>query len=224
MRYKTIFGLACCLAIHSAASAQRVPFQTVQPGLKPAETANYPPSLYQMNGVSKSLNLSQDQITNLNKLTEQTQAQYRDNYNKLGTLDQNDRMARTRDLNRQYYGDWNKGATSIFNDTQMNRYQQLNYQYNGFNSFYDPAVQKQLGLTRDQLKSLNEHSNWSNQQLQEINGIGATDPTKGTQMYQDYWKQHQDRLGNYLTTDQQRNWQKMTGETYGFQPSFAPKR
>lgn len=177
-----------------------------------------------MNGVSKSLNLTQDQITNLNKVTDQTQAQYRDNYNKLKTLDQNDREARTRELNRQYYGDWNKGASSILNATQMNRYQQLNYQYGGFNTFHDPAIQKQLNLTPDQIKNLNEHSNWSNQQLQEINGIGTNDPTKGTQLYQDYWKQHQERLGNYLTSDQQRAWQKMTGEPYEFQPNFTPKR
>jgi hypothetical protein len=231
MRLKSLFGLACGLAITTTVSAQTRPPTTAPGSVKPqvgaaqpAQTNPYPPALYRMNDVSKSMNLTQDQVANLNKLTDQTQAQYRDNYNKLSTLNDADRAARAQELNRQYYGDWNKGASSIFNDSQMSRYQQLNYQYGGFNTLYDPSVQKQLNLSPDQIRNLNEHTNWSNQQLQEINGIGNTDPTKGTQMYQDYWKQHQERFGKYLNSEQQRTWQQMTGEPYGFQPNFTPRR
>jgi hypothetical protein len=231
MRFKSIFGLACSLAITTTVSAQTRPPTTApgtaQPQVRPGQTAPtnpYPPELYRMSDVSKSMNLTQDQLTNLNKLTDQTQAKYRDNYNKLGTLNDADRAARAQELNRQYYGDWNKGASGIFNEDQMNRYQQLNFQYGGFNTLNDPAVQKQLNLTPDQIKNLNEHTNWRNQQLQEINGIGVNDPTKGTQMYQDYWKQHQERFGKYLNSEQQKTWQQMTGEPYGFQPYFSTKR
>ena len=177
-----------------------------------------------MNDVSKSMNLTQTQIGSLNKLTDQTQAQYRDNYDKLSTFNVADRAARSQELDRKYNGDWNKGASDIFNDDQRSRYQQLNYQYGGFNSLYDPDFQTQLSLTPDQITNLNEHRTWSNQQLQEINGIGATDATKGTQMYRDYWKQHQERFNKYLTPGQQKIWAQKTGEPYAFQPGFTPIR
>ena len=85
-----------------------------------------------MNDVSKSLNLTPDQINNLNQLTNQTQAKYRDQYSKLNGLNTSDRAARVRELNGQYNSAWNKGASGILNKNQLSRYQQLNYQYGGF--------------------------------------------------------------------------------------------
>ena len=128
------------------------------------------------------------------------------------------------ELNRQYYGDWSKGAGSVFNDAQRARYQQLNYQYGGFNSFYDPAVQKQLNLTADQQRNLRAQWDWSDQQLQDINRVGATDPTKGTQMYRDYWTQRQERVNQFLTPDQQKEWRSIVGDPYTFRPNFTPAR
>jgi hypothetical protein len=173
-----------------------------------------------MNDVSKSLNLTADQVTKLNKLTEDTQARYRDDYGKLGTLKDADRFTRMQELNRQYYTDWNKGARDIFNDTQRTRYQQVNYQYGGFDVLYDPDVQKRLNLTADQIRDLRTHWDWNNQQLQDINRLGVTDPTKGTQAYKDYWTTRQERFNKFLTADQQKAWRELTGEPYTFQPNF----
>lgn len=217
MRRHSALGSACVLALAAA-----LPAQPDRPA--PAATNPYPPALYQMPDVGKSLNLTQDQITRLNKLTEQTQAAYRDDYGKLGTLADADRFTRTQELNRRYYADWAKGAGDIFNDTQRSRYQQLNYQYGGFGSLYDPDVQKRLNLTADQQKALREQWDWSNQQLQDINRTGAADATKGAQMYNDYWKARQGRFDKFLTADQRKAWSEMTGDPYAFQPSFTPRR
>jgi hypothetical protein len=224
MRFKYLLGVTCGFAVANAASAQKQPPpQSPQPQIN-RSAQQYPPALYQMNDVSKSLNLTQEQMGNLNKVSEQTRAQYRDNYNKLNTLNGNERFAREQELNRQYYGDWNKGARSVFNDNQWNRYQQLNYQHDGFNALYDPNIQKRLNLTSEQARRLDEQRAWSQQQMEEINRTGATDATKGSQMYRDYWKQHDERFNKYLTPDQQKLWQEMTGERYEFQPTFAPSR
>jgi hypothetical protein len=217
--YKFLYGTVAGLALANAISAE-----PPQPGkIQPAPTTAYPTSLYRMNDVSKSLNLTPDQTTKLNKLTDQTQTHYRDDYAKLGTLNDADRFTRTQELNRQYNTDWNKGAGDIFNDTQRGRYQQFNYQYGGFNTLYDPDVQKRLNLTPAQVKDLRTHSDWSNQQVQDINRLGATDATKGTQAYRDYWTQHQERFNKFLTADQQKGWREMSGEPYAFQPNFTPQ-
>jgi hypothetical protein len=215
MRFATSLGLVCALALAASVSAQPNP---------PAATTPYPIALYQMNDISKSLNLTAEQISNLNKLTEQTQAKYRDDYAKLSALKEAERFNRMQELNRQYYADWTKGAGSVFNDTQRTRYQQLGYQYGGFGTFYDPDVQKRLNLTADQQKALRDQWDWSNQQLQEIYRTGATDATKGTQMYNDYWKARQARLDKFLTADQQKAWRDLTGDPYTFQPTFTPRR
>jgi len=211
-----MISLACGLVLTTSTFAQNA-----QPLPRNTQPNPYPPPLYQMNDVSKSLNLTPEQTTRLNTLTDQIQTQYRDKYTGLNSLNEADRAARAQELNRQYANDWNKGARGIFNENQLNRYQQLNNQYGGFNTLYDPEVQKRLNLTQDQITNLREQANWNNQQWQEINRLGATDPTKATQMYKDYWTQRQERFNKYLTPQQQRTWNEMIGEPYTFQPTFT---
>jgi len=208
--------------IFSFALATSANAQNAQPNkAQPAANNLFPTPLYQMPDVSKSLNLTQDQVTKLNKVTEDTQARYRDGYGQLGSLKDADRFARTQELNRQYYTDWNKGARDIFNDTQRSRYQQYNYQYGGFNTLYDPDVQKRLNLTPDQVQNLRTHWDWNNQQLQDVTRLGTTDATKGSQAYRDYWTARQERFNKFLTADQQKAWRELTGEPYTFQPNFG---
>jgi len=215
------FGLVLGLSLAASLSAQ----PAAQPDKAPATpTYTYPTPLYRMNDVGKSLNLTPEQVTNLNKLTDATQTRYRDDYAKLGTLNDADRFTRMQELNQKYYADWNKGAQDVFNDTQRTRYQQLNYQYGGFGTLYDPDVQKQLNLTAEQQKNLRAQWDWSNQQMADINRVGATDATKGAQMYRDYWTARQERMNKYLTPEQQKAWTKMAGDTYTFQPAFTPQR
>lgn len=226
MSLKYVLGTVGGLALAAVVIAQTPPpgpKSTVpQPPPVPstAPTAPYPPTLYQMPDVGKSLNLTPDQITRLNTVTADVQGRYRDNYAKLGSLPEADRAARMRELNTQYHGDWNKSAGGVFNDTQLSRYQQLQYQYGGFNTLYDPTIQTKLGLTAEQTKALADQVGWNDRQRQEINRTAATDPTRATQMYGDYWRQRQERFNTYLTPQQQKVWREMTGEPYTFQPTF----
>jgi hypothetical protein len=232
MRFPYALAVAGGLVLPTAILAQTTPPPTPTPAqaqapagqAQPAQTNLYPTPLYRMNDVSKSLNLTQDQINSLNKLTDQTQAQYRDSYSKLNTLNGADRAARAQELNQQYYGEWNRGAQNVLNENQRLRYQQLNYQYGGFNALTEPDVQKRLNLTPAQVKDLRANGDWSNEQLQAINRLEATNPTKAAQMYSDYWKQRQERFDKYLTPEQQKAWRDMTGEPYAFQPNFTPSR
>jgi len=216
MRTQFVSVLACVPVLTAALAAQ--------PATPEAPVNPYPVALYRMADVGKSMNLTPEQVANLDKLTERTQAQYRDDYAKVATLNETERAARIQELNRKYYADWNKGTADIFNDTQRARYQQLNYQYGGFNTLYDPDVQARLKLTPDQVKALRDHSDWSTRQLQEINRTGATDATKCTTMYRDYWTTYQTRLNTYLTPEQQKAWGTMVGDPYTFQPTFTPRR
>jgi len=190
----------------------------------PSTTGYYPPALYQMPDVGKTLNLTAEQVAALNKLTEQTQTQFRDPYAKLATLAEAERLAQLQDLNRQYVGDWNKAARDIFNDAQRVRYQQLYYQYGGFNAFTDPVVQKRLALTEAQLQDVRDQQMWTARQMTDINRLGATDAAKAAQLYKEYLAERQERLNKYLTPEQQKAWREMVGDPYTFQPNFTPPR
>jgi hypothetical protein len=236
------FGLALSVALLNTISAQSQPPANpprVQPpanaqgglprnGHPPANlqggTMFYPRTIYQMNDVNKSLNLTADQVTRLNTLTNETQSKFGKDFAGLGTLSDAERFNRQQELNGQYYTAWNNGAKDVLNENQFRRYQQLHYQYGGFNNFYDPTLQKQLNMTPEQVKSLREHSDWSNQQLADIEKLNATDPTKARQQYTNYWTLRQERMNRYLNTEQQKAWQEMVGDPYTFQPYISPNR
>lgn len=225
MGIKYVFSSACVLALTGSLVAQTTPAGQPPrpPAAAPTVPSPYPTPLYRMPDVSKSLNLTPDQVTRLNALTDQVQARYRDNYAGLNSVAEAERAARARELNRQYAGDWNKAARDVFNDTQRARYQQLAYQYGGFDALYDPDVQARLALTPAQTKALADQVQWNNRQLQEVYRMGATDPTTGAKAYRDYWTQRQERFNTYLTPQQQKAWAELTGEAYTFQPAF-PRR
>src|SRR5262245_50529591 len=123
MRLPSVLGLTCGLVLVASVSAQnpvpgaaQPPAQHAQP---PLGTHNlYPPAWYLMPRVCNSQNLTQNQITGLNKLTDQTQAKFRDDFAKLATLKDAERFNQLQNLNQRYMIDWNKAAADVFNDTQ----------------------------------------------------------------------------------------------------------
>jgi len=107
------------------------------------------------------------------------------------------------------------------NDQQMSRYRQLDLQNRGFNAFMDSDVQKRLNLTPEQMRGIRDATEWSQQQMQDINRAGARDRDEGSRMYQTYQREFQQRLNKILNQDQQKTWRGMTGEPYQFRPSFG---
>ena len=237
MRFPYALAVAGGLVLPTAILAQTTPAPTPTPAQAQAPSGSAsgggrrsplrPTSirrpLYRMNGVGKSLNLTQDQINGLNKLTDQTQAQYRDSYSKLNTLNGADRAARAQELNQQYYGEWNQGCQNILNDNQRLRYQQLNYQYGGFNALTDPDVQKRLNLTPAQVKDFAEQR-LEQRAVARDQPPGSDQSDQGRANVQHYWKQRQERFDKFLTPEQQKAWRNMTGEPYTFQSNVTPSR
>jgi len=217
MRLHRVLSLAAFSAAVAVGHAQQ-PARQVQP-------SPYPQSLYRMNDVAKSLNLTDEQAKRLNALTDKVQGTYANQYEKLGTVPEADRFARSQELNRRYQNDWMAGAREVFKENQLNRYQQLQYQYGGFGTLTDPEVQKRLALNEEQRKALGESVQWSTQQMNDIYRQGGSDRERAAQLYGDYQKQYQARFGKYLTPEQQKTWREMTGDPYRFQPVYtAPQR
>lgn len=233
MTLKLLTGLCCCLTAAGAASAQStIPLLGTPPVTNsgPAgpnnavQTTNYvtPLYVYRMPEVGRTLNLTPDQVTRLNQLSDRTQIKYREPLGGVGSLAPSDRTARINELASQYNADWSTGAKGILNRDQWARYQQIHHQYAGFDSLANPDIQRQLNLTPQQIRDLDTQRTWNAQQLNEIAKLNATDPARAKQMYSDYAKARQERLDRFLTLDQQKAWSQITGEPYAFQGPYVP--
>jgi hypothetical protein len=227
MRFICSIGSAVALAVLTASHSPAQQPPPAQPPAQPKASPTpgyYPTPLYNMNDVAKTININDKQMSQLNEVNQGVQGRFRADYEKLATLPDKERFARTQELNRLYNTESMKGMGNVLSPEQLARYEQLQLQYNGFNSLADPGVQKRLNLSEQQLKQLGNSVDWSNQQMQEINQLATTDPDKAMQQYRDYQKTNQSRFKQYLTADQQRLWTSLTGDPYQFQPAFTPSR
>jgi hypothetical protein len=230
---------AAALLIASAVSAQTPPPKTppASPGTTPAtggkhtdpvfptttpgkSSVTFPTDLFRMNEVSKSIEMTDRQINQLNLMTEKLQTRYREQFERLASLPVQDQTDRRLLLSREYVNAWLSGATGVLNDRQLTRYQQLQTQFGGFVSLTDPVVQKALNLTDTQIAALQENVTWSNQQLAAIREQAAIDQARALQMFSAYNQASQERFNRLLTADQQRAWAQMTGEPFPFPAPF----
>jgi hypothetical protein len=164
---KLTIALGLSVSLAAGAFGQVPPPTTITPpGAAPVQSPQsfiVPAPLYRQDDIGQVLNLTADQINRLNAVTAQTEAQFRDRYNAINTIRPAERLTRYRDLTREYLTDWNRNAQGVLNDAQRTRYQQLYYQYGGFDALYDPSVQQRLSLTPAQIQALNDQAAWSYQ-------------------------------------------------------------
>ena len=119
------------------------------------------------------------------------------------------------------YGTFNNGvntaAAKVFTDAELrNRYNQLNWQYQGYGAFQDPTVQQRLKLTDAQRQSFNRYyKDWNDEMNTYANEYG-TDREGVNKRFATSYKTHRDRINETLTPEQRKSWTEMTGESYDF--------
>jgi hypothetical protein len=173
-----------------------------------------------MNDVSKSVNLTDRQIAQLNTMTQQLQSRFQVQFEKLASLPAQQRADRMLELNREYTNAWINGAREFLNGTQLTRYQQLQVQFGGFGSLTDPVLQKALNFTDAQMTKLRADVTWSDQQLAAIRQQALTDQARALQMFNTFNVAAQERWNQLLSAEQQRAWAQLTGDPFAFPPPF----
>lgn len=204
-----------------APSVPKVIFPT-DPPRTPSTNSTFPTQVFQQVGVPKDMGVNSKQQTQLDTMTQQLQAKFQSQYDKLKGLPAADQADRLAQLNREYTAAWLNGANGIFNEQQLTRYQQLQLQYGGFASLMDPVPQKALSLTDAQLKQLRQDIAWSKEQQAAIQQQALIDQAKALQAFNDYNTAAQARFNELLNLNQRQMWSQMIGNPFAFQPSFAP--
>jgi hypothetical protein len=180
--------------------------------------------IYQNPDIRRNLNITDQQLKQLNQAYGDVQGRYKDPFSGLDRLDASQRAARAQELSRNMNADLMKAYGGIFNDQQMNRFRQLDLQNRGFTAFSDPNVQKQLNLTDKQLAGIQRFSQQYNQQLQDITKSAGTNRDDAVRRYDTFRKDMQQRLNDILTPEQRKAWSQMTGDPYNFRPDFEQRR
>ena len=171
--------------------------------------------------IRQQFNLTDQQYNQLNKGYGESYNRYQQGLNGLGKdLTPAERSQRMANLQQGFYKDFSGNTNSVLQAEQQQRYNQLYTQYQGYNSFTNPAVQTKLNLTAEQRVTLNQYQqDWHNQ----MNALGQgyqPDNVAATSKYNELRKQSADRMNAVLTPDQRAAWQQMTGQPYNFPASM----
>ena len=116
----------------------------------------------------------------------------------------------------------NKGLSTILNDKQMARLQEINMQLQGMAALNDPKVQDDLKLTAEQKEQLTEVMTVSQSEQRELMqelGLGRGGERPDADKMADYRKKFESlrksaekKMNTILTPEQKTAWEKATGD------------
>ena len=178
------------------------------------QSGNY---LYQNADIRRSLNLTEEQFTRLNTANEQLRKRYEEQSTRVNSLPTAERAAEIQKLQTGLRDDFYRSAAGIFTPEQFARYRQLDYQSQGLNAFGNPEVRRNLNLTDEQVRKLQEFQAQTSSQNALING--ATTRQDSSTPYPIFREPTFGRTSAVLNPEQREAWLKMLGEPYKTPPA-----
>jgi hypothetical protein len=175
-------------------------------------------------GVQKHLNLTQEQSNQLTTSYGQSLNNYNMGLQGLDKLSDQQRAARMQEL----FNGFNKGvvdpAGTILNPQQLQRFNQLHLQNQGYGAFNNPEIQQKLKLTNDQSVNLRQYEQQYNQKVNDILKGAVTDPQGAAKQYEEFRRQNSEQINSMFTPQQVQMWREMTGDLYSFPPNQNGKK
>jgi hypothetical protein len=180
----------------------------------------FPTQVIDVTGIPAAINLTGRQQMELNTLTQKLQAQFQPEYDRLSGLQADQQAAQREQLNREYTAAWFNSARNVFTADQLARYQQLQFQFGGFNSLNDPVAQKALSLTDAQVAQLKQDVAWAAQQQAAIQQAARTNQARALELSNAFTTASEQRLNKLLTPAQQQTFAQLAGNRIAFPPIF----
>jgi len=200
--------------------------QTNQPGTVTQKGGVFTPysqtPWFSNQDIRQQLKLNDQQFNRLNKSYGEAYNTYQQKLGQLGkNLTDEQRTERMRNLEREFYNNFASSTNQVFTDpAQQQRYNQLYWQYMGYNAFQDPTIQQKLNLTQEQRQKLDQYNrDWATQ-MNDFNRTFQTDREGTVKRFNAARTQAMDRLNSVLTQQQQQTWRQMVGEPFNFQPNM----
>jgi hypothetical protein len=191
-----------------------------RPVAAPVYTGYYPQSpWYSDPSVRQELQLTDAQYNQLNQSYERAWTRYNQERNLIDNkLTPEQRQQREGELRAGFQKEYMPTVDSTFRDqTARQRYNQLYYQYQGYDAFQDPAVQKQLNLTAEQQQQLNQYGTAWNQKFNTWRSEYPNNREAVARQFREARRAENKRIHDTLTPAQRKQWNEMIGKPYEFQ-------
>lgn len=181
-------------------------------------TGQFGDPLYQHPDVRQSLKLTEEQINRLNAANKQLEQRYQNERARLDSLTPAERSAEIQRLTTTGRTDFYRSANDVFTPAQLQRYRELEYQYQGPSAFGDPDIRARLNLTDDQVRRFQSlQTDYRPHQSFLVNADGSV-RNDGPKQYQLYRQRVNEQMEAILSQEQRDRWRNLIGEQYSFQP------
>ena len=162
--------------------------------------------------------MNDQQFNQLNRSYQDAWNRYNQGASNLGNnLDEQQQMQQRQQLEGQFNQQFGQSLDTTFTDPQVRqRYNQLNNQFYGHNTFNNPQVRQQLDITPQQQRQLRRMSTAWNREMQRLQRAGNDNPEQMQQQFARLQQQNMQGLNSIFTPEQQQNWSQMTGQPHNF--------
>ncbi|MBV9122850.1 MAG: hypothetical protein JO112_05805 [Planctomycetes bacterium] len=182
-----------------------------------------PLGLLQSEAVQKELNLTDDQVQQIQKIAAGSREKHRDDFQKLRDVEEADRPMKLQELRKTMNDEDAKALAGLLKPEQEKRLKQLTIQREGYRAFSDPEVQKELNLTDDQKTQIQTITTDAGKETRDLFQGGGAPSQDSRKKMQEIQKQTTEKVQSVLTDTQKKTWKELTGEPFEFpRGQFGP--
>jgi len=168
--------------------------------------------------VQKELKLSDEQVSKLKDVLGKVMDKYKDDISKLQRMSPEEQQKKFQEISQE--GD--KAVAGVLDARQLKRFRQIEWQLQGVGALRDPTLQKELKLSDDQKKRLEDVFKEAGKKQQELFRNPGASREEAQKKYESFVKDLQTKANGVLTEEQKKNLKEVQGPP--FQPAQGPKR
>jgi Spy/CpxP family protein refolding chaperone len=166
-------------------------------------------------GVQKELKLTDDQIAQVKKVSQEVREKFKGEFEKMKDVDKAQRGEKGAELFKKVNDETNKSLASVLKPEQAKRLHQIQLQIGGSEALTEPDVEKALKLTDDQKDKIKTIREDARKDMAELRKDGFKD--KGGEAFKKMAavrKETVDKAMAVLTPEQKKIWQELTGAPF----------
>lgn len=158
--------------------------------------------------VKKDLKITEDQSGKLQSALNKVFEKYKGDFEKFQKNPPSPKDAEK--TMRAFQEDSEKAVAGVLDAKQLKRFRQIEWQINGVGALQDPDLQKEVKLTDEQKKKLEEIFRDSSQKFQQLQQRRETSQAK----YEAVRKEAEDKVNGMLSEEQKKNWKEAQGPKF----------
>jgi len=175
---------------------------------------------FQDTSIQSTLGLTQDQLRQLNAVFGNASGQFQNQIPSIDRLTGQMRDNRLSAASRAFNNQMSQSLTGVLSQQQMQRFNQIAAQQQGFGLFLDPRVSQNFNLTSPQVTQFRNMAQEFNTQMQGIMTLAQTDPQQARTRFNDLMRISRIRMNTTLTPEQREQFHQLVGDLVDFTPAF----